>query len=189
MEKRKKIGCVVGLLAVIASLSLIPLVQAQAQPPLSTNECMAYAYTKSGDHAFLLENNSFAYGTNIFIRTNCEELQLKIDGTPYSTYRNQTQISFSIESPMINMTLESGNFSYYAENVSLFQDRFTWSDNYIQYLDEQPKLTFIEFGKLTFQENVVSVASIVVVWFLSVNIYWSLINHYLDRNLFEEVVE
>lgn len=189
MEKRKKIGCVVGLLAVIASLSLIPLVQAQAQPPLSTNECMAYAYTKSGDHAFLLENNSFAYGTNIFIRTNCEELQLKIDGTPYSTYRNQTQISFSIESPMINMTLESGNFSYYAENVSLFQDRFTWSDNYIQYLDDQPKLTFIEFGKLTFQENVVSVASIVVVWFLSVNIYWSLINHYLDRNLFEEVVE
>jgi hypothetical protein len=189
MEKTKKIGCVVGLLAVIASLSLIPLVQAQAQPPLSTNECMAYAYTKSGDHAFLLENNSFAYGTNIFIRTNCEELQLKIDGEPYSLYRNQTQISFSIESPMINMTLESGNFSYYAENVSLFQDRFTWSDNYIQYLDDQPKLTFIEFGKLTFQENVVSVASIVVVWFLSVNIYWSLINHYLDRNLFEEVVE
>ena len=42
---------------------------------------------------------------------------------------------------------------------------------------------------LTFQENVVSVGSIVIVWFLSVNIYWALINHYLDRNLFEEVVE
>ena len=184
-----KIGCVIGLFAALASLSLIPLVQAQPQPPLSTDECMAYAFTKSGDHGFLLENNSFAYGTNIFIRTNCEELQLLIDGQPYSTYRNQTDISFAFESPMINMTLTSGNFSYYAQNVSIFQDRFTWSDNYIQYMDNQPKLTFIEMGKLTFQENVVSVASIVVVWFLSVNIYWALINHYLDRNLFEEVVE
>jgi len=45
-----KIGCVIGLLAALASLSLIPLVQAQPQPPLSTDECMAYAFTKSGDH-------------------------------------------------------------------------------------------------------------------------------------------
>ncbi len=187
--RRNKIGCVIGLLAVLASLSLIPLVQAQAQPPIRQDECMAYAFTRSGDHGFLLENNSFAYGTTIFIRTNCEELQLKIDGEKYSTYRNQTEIAFNFESPMINMTLESGNFSYYAENVSIFQDRFTWSDNYIQYMDEKPTMTFIELGALTFQENVVSVASIVMVWFLSVNIYWALINHYLDRNLFEEVVE
>lgn len=187
MEIRFIIGCVVGLLAV-ASFSL-PLVQAQPQPPIQDDDCLAYAYTRTGNHAFLLENNSFAYGSTIFIKNNCEELNLLLDGEIYSTYKNQSDIQIPVINPIMNITLVSGNYTYYAHNAMLFQDQFTWSDNYIQYRDNQPELTFIEFGVLTFQENVVSVASIVVVWFLSVNIYWSLINHYLDRNLFEEVVE
>ena len=186
-ENYKRLCCrVAGLLVV---LSLLPLVQAQSQPPIQGDECLAYAFTRSGDHGFLLENNSIAYGNTIFIRTNCEQIDVFFDGVRTSTYTNQSMIQIFFEGVSLNMTLQSGNYTYYAQNVVLFESQFTWSQNYLDYTQNLPEMTFIEFGKMTFQENVVSVASIVIVWFLSVNIYWALINHYLDRNLFEEVVE
>jgi hypothetical protein len=187
-EKQIRLICrVAGLLVV---LSLSPLVQAQNQPPIQANEdCLAYAYTRSGQHGFLLENNSIAYGNTVFIRTNCDQLDVYFDGVKQSTYTNQSLIQIYFEGYSLNMTLRSDNYTYYANNVVLFESQFSWSDNYLQYQEQLPQLTFIELGKMTFQENVVSVASIAIVWFLSVNIYWALINHYLDRNLFEEVVE
>jgi hypothetical protein len=186
---QKKYGCVIWVLSVVAFIPLLPLVQAQPQPPIQSDECLAYAFTRSEQHGFILENNSFAYGSTIFIKTNCEVLDVYFDGELTSKYTNQSEIQIMFNEPIINMTLRSENFTYHAQNVVLFQNQFSWSQNYVQYVENQPELTFIEFGKMTFQENVVSVASIVIVWFLSVNIYWALINHYLDRNLFEEVVE
>ena len=185
-ENFKRLCCrVAGLLVV---LSLLPLVQAQSQPPIQ-EECLAYAFTRSGEHGFLLENNSIAYGNTIFIKSNCQTLNVFMDGEMYSTYTNQSLIQIYFEGVSLNMTLTSGNYTYYAQNVVLFESQFSWSQNYLEYQENLPELTFVELGKMTFQENVVSVASIVIVWFLSVNIYLALINHYLDRNLFEEVVE
>ena len=186
-ENYKRLCCrFAGLLVV---LSLLPLVQAQSQPPIQQDECLAYAFTRSGEHGFLLENNSIAYGNTIFIRSNCETVNVFIDGQRYSTYTNQSLIQIYFECVSLNMTIQADNFTYYAQNVVLFESQFSWSQNYLEYQEQLPEMTFIELGKMTFQENVVSVASIVIVWFLSVNIYWALINHYLDRNLFEEVVE
>ena len=186
-ENFNRLCCrVVGLLVV---LSLLPLVQAQSQPPIQQDECLAYAFTRSGQHGFLLENNSIAYGNTVFIRSNCEQLTIFMDGEFYSSHSNQSEIQIYFEGFSLNMTIESGNFTYYAQNVVLFESQFAWSQNYLEYQENLPELTFVELGKMVFQENVVSVASIAIVWFLSVNIYWALINHYLDRNLFEEVVE
>ena len=120
---------------------------------------------------------------------NCEQLTIFMDGEFYSSHSNQSEIQIYFEGFSLNMTIESGNFTYYAQNVVLFESQFAWSQNYLEYQENLPELTFVELGKMVFQENVVAVASIAIVWFLSVNIYWALINHYLDRNLFEEVVE
>lgn len=175
-----------GLLGfVILTLSLLPLVQAQPQP--LEDDCLAYAFTKSDQHSFLLENYSIAYGDQIFIRTNCDQFTVYFDNVFHSNYTDQKEIMIPYSSNSINLTIESGNYSYFAYKVVRFDNEFSWSSEYVQYIENQPSL--IEVGALTFQENVVSVGSIVIVWFLSVNIYWALINHYLDRNLFEEVVE
>lgn len=174
-----------GFLGLLVLISL-PLVQAQPQPP---NDCLAYAFTRSDAHSFLLENNSYAYGNQIFIRTDCQDFSVYFDNEFYANYQNQNSASIFIPNGTLNMTIQSGNYTYYAQNIMVFENQFSWTQNYITYQRDLPELTFIELGKITFQENVVSLASILIVWFLSVNIYWALINHYLDRNLFEEVKE
>lgn len=185
MEKHTK-RLIKGIFFLLV-LSLLPLVQAQDQPPIQ-QDCLAYAYTQSEGHSFLLQNNSIAYGNQIYVRTNCDEYTITIDDEFFGNFGSRFNL-FEVENGSLNFTITSGNFSYVANNVMVFGNQFTWSQDYQTWVDEQPRMTFIELGALTFQENVVSLASIVVVWFLSVNIYWALINHYLDRNLFEEVVE
>ena len=185
MEKQKK--WLIEGVSVLLVLTLLPLVQAQSQPPIQ-EDCLAYAYTQSEGHSFLLQNNSIAYGNQIYVRTNCDEYTVEIDGEFFGNFGSRFNL-FEVENGSLNFTITSGNFTYVANNVMVFGNQFTWSENYQTWVDEQPQMSFIELGKMTFQENVVAVASIVIVWFLAVNIYWALINHYLDRNLFEEVVE
>jgi hypothetical protein len=182
----KKTRLIKGVLF-LSALTLLPLVQAQDQPPIQ-EECLAYAFTQSEGHSFLLHNNSLAYGNQVFIRTNCDQYTVSINGEFFGNFGSRYNF-FEVENGTMNLTITSGNYSYVAENVVIFQNQFTWSENYQVWLDDQPQMTFIELGAMVFQENVVSVASIVIVWFLAVNVYWALINHYLDRNLFEEVVE
>ena len=183
--KKLRLGC--RVLGFLVLLSFIPLVQAQSQPPIIKEDCLAYAYSSIDRHSFLLNNDSIAYGDRIFIKSNCG-FDVYIDDELYGSF-NTTEKELFIQTDNLNLTIKSGNYSYIANNVIFFKTQFTWSDQYLTYQENLPEMSFIELGVLTFQENVVSVVSIVIVWFLSVNIYWALINHYLDRNLFEEVVE
>lgn len=167
--------------------TLLPLVQAQTPPP--SDECLAYAFTRSEGHSFLMENNTIVYGNQILIKTNCETFNVYFDDIFYATYDNVEEASIFYDGINVNMTITSGNYTYEAQNVVIFQNQFTWSNEYQRYTQNLPSLTYIEMGEIVFKENVVAVSSILIVWFLSVNIYWILINHYLDRRLFEEVVE
>ncbi len=179
-----KMAVVLGLICVF---TLLPQVQALTPPP--EEECLAYAFTRSEGHSFLLENNTVVYGNQILIRSNCQTYNVYFDDVLYATYQNQSEASIFYDNININMTITSGNYSYYAQNVVIFQNQFTWSNEYQRYVQNLPELTYLELGEIVFKENVVAVSSILIVWFLSVNIYWILINHYLDRRLFEEVVE
>lgn len=174
-------GCLLGC------FTLFPLVQAQQPPP--NDDCLAYAYTRSEGHSFLLENNSIVYGNQILIKTNCRSFDVFFDDEYYATYQGVSSASIFYESNNVNLTIVSGNFTYEAHNVVIFNNQFTWSNEYQKYIETLPEMTFFEMGELVFKENVVAVSSIIVVWFLSINVYWILINHYLDRRLFEEVVE
>ena len=180
-----KMAVYVGL--IVFGFTLLPLVQAQQPPP--SEECLAYAYTRSDGHSFLIENNTIVYGNQILIKTDCKKFDVYFDNEFYASYDNVKDTSIFYDGININMTIKSGNYTMYANNVVIFQNQFTWSNEYVRYNQNLPELTYFELGEIVFKENVVSVSAIIIVWFLSVNIYWVLINHYLDRRLFEEVVE
>lgn len=172
---------------ILFGFTLLPLVKAQQPPP--SEDCLAYAFTRSDGHAFLLENNSIVYGNQIFIRTDCDQFDVYFDDVFYASYKDVDSTSIFPDGIYVNMTIVSGNYTMYANNIIIFQNQFTWSNEFVRYTQNLPEMSYFELGEIVFKENIVSVSAIVIVWFLSVNIYWVLINHYLDRKLFEEVVE
>ena len=60
----------------LASFLFLPTVS--ADDPSSS--CLAYAYTESETHAFLIQANTSNFGNEINVQTDCEYIELWIDG-------------------------------------------------------------------------------------------------------------
>jgi len=72
---------------------LLPIGTATAAPGF----CLAYAYTESGNHSFLIQDNSSNFGDNITIITDCDNLTINVDGQFFArTSKNTAQ--FVLES-------------------------------------------------------------------------------------------
>lgn len=156
---------------------------AQAQDPPSSSDCLAYAFTSSERHLFLIGENTSVFGQKISINHNCEELQLFVDGE-FAAASN-SNLSYSVEPGRHNITLIFDNQTLIMNNVDFYPDRLNWEYEYEQ-LEEQ-KSAYISISDSTFQINWAVAFSIVIVWVLAVYVYWQLINSYVERNFIEEV--
>ena len=160
---------------------LLPIGTATAAP----GDCLAYAYTESGNHAFLVKDNSSNFGENITIITDCENLTVLLDGEFYaSTNKNMT---LKIESGLHNLSLISENFTATYSNVLFYPDFLEWESKYRFEMNQD--LEFIDSALVDTRTNWAVFIGVVVVWILCVYVYWNLINSFIQRNFIEEVVQ
>ena len=153
----------------------------------SPNECLAYAYTKSGSHYFLMEDNSSNFGDNLTIITDCEYIEIKIEGEFYANITRNTEIS--IQPGKYNLTFENDYFNKSFSNVVFYPNFLTWEDSYLDMLRSLEPPTMVEAGSIESKLNWAVFFGIVVVWILCVYVYWNLINTFVQRNFIEEVVQ
>lgn len=164
---------------------------ATADPPIQNeNECLIYSYSESGNHLFLLGNNKTLFGNNITIIHNCQEITVNINGN-FSAFTTNNKVTIPINYGINDIQIINENKSYTYKNVTFIPDRLSWE---LDYYDWQFNSSFtikeyIELSKATAQANWASILSIVVVFCLTTLVYWHLINAYVDKNYFEEVID
>lgn len=172
--------CFAGVLLVL----LLSPVSAQAPP--QEKECLAYAYTESENHYFLMKNNSSIFGSKVFVEHNCDELEIHLNGQFYISSNNN--FDFVIDPGISNFTFfMDDNKSIIYENVVFYPERLNWEFDYEMLESQKP--TFIEMAKADVEMNWAVSFSIVIVWVLSTYVYWSLINNYTQRTFVEEVTQ
>ena len=137
--------------------------------------CISYSYTKEGDHYFLLQDNSTMFGNTLIIKHNCDDLQLYLNGD--LVLQSSNNATLQIPTGLNNFTFVQDNQTITYSNVENIAIKK-------EILSDLPSITQNESNR---QINLVSLFTALIVWALSVNVYWRLINHYVDRNYFEEV--
>lgn len=184
MEKKKtQMGLSVWFL-IIGGLLLLPPVSAQ-DPPVD-DECLAYAYTNSEQHYFLLRGNSSMFGSTLNIIHDCDQVSIYVDGFFLASSSND--FSTILEPGLHNVTIEADNQTLTYRNVMFYPDRLEWEYEY-QITFDQPTKPMIDLELSYSRTNYAVGIGIFMVWVLTTYVYWSLISAYVDRNFIEEVVQ
>ena len=170
-------------LIALGLLLLIPPVMADNAPP--SQECLAYAYTESETHSFLVRDNSSNFGSVLKVVTDCQYIELWVDGER-AAVSNESQFSYQLEQGIYNLSLISDGFQENYSYVSFYPDRLEWRYEWTK-LNGGSGVEMIEVGKATLQENWASFLSIIITWFLATYVYWQFVQTYVQRNFIEEV--
>ena len=173
-------------------LLLIQTPNTAAEPPIDEKECIAYGYSKSFNHYFLINDNALMFGQNVTINHNCETLEVKLNGSSL-VYDQSGSFEMRFQSGTYNLTFTNNeNYSINYSNVEFLPDRLEWQFEFLEWDNQQNDYSLDEFilrSKATAAENWASILSIVMVFTLTTMVYWNLINSYVDRNFCEEVKE
>jgi len=162
---------------------LLPIESTSAVPP---DDCLAYAYTESENHAFLIQVNSSNFGNTIKIKTDCEQLQLSIDGFVVASSTNESYFEYQVEQGRFNVSLYSPNgFSEEYNGVSFYPDRLGWEFEWLEL--SGANIQYVNVEEADLKENWASFLSVVIAWFLSTYVLWQLVQTYVQRNFIEEV--
>jgi hypothetical protein len=183
MKKEKKTQMGLRVVLVLASVLLLPIATAQDPPVDDREECLAYAYTSSENHLFLLGENVSMFGERLVIVHDCEEVEVFIDGVFQAG--SSSNFALIVEPGTHNISIEGSGFNDSFSNVVFFPDRLEWEYDF--QLIQESKPQFIEINLAQLQTNWAVGIGIVVVWVLTTYVYWSLISSYVDRNFIEEV--
>lgn len=160
---------------------LLPANTAAAPP----SQCLAYAFTESENHAFLVQDNSSNFGSKLKIKTDCSSIELIIDGARVAT-SNSSYFEYQIDQGIHNITLNGDGFNETYNNVIIYPDRLNWEYEWNELTGKD--IEFIDITKASLQENWASFLSVVIAWFLSTYVYWQLVQSYIQRNFIEEVM-
>lgn len=180
-EKINKWVLDVGVLFLL--VLLLPGAAAQGPPVDGREECLAYAYTSSEQHLFLMGDNSSMFGSKLMIIHNCQDLEVYVDG--FFEASSSSNFSIIIEQGIHNISIQSNGFNESFSNVVFYPDRLEWEYEFQTF--QQPQKQFIEIDLAQLQTNYAVGIGIVIVWVLSTYVYWQLISSYVDRNFIEEV--
>ena len=182
-EKTTQMGLRVGVLFTV--VLLLPLVAAQDPPVDDQQSCLAYAYTSSENHLFLLGNNVSMFGSRLVVIHNCENLEVYIDGL--FEMSSGSNMGLTIQEGIHNITLQGDGFNATFQNVVFYPDRLDWEYQYQVIQESKPQFIDIEVSEL--RTNWAVGVGIIIVWVLTTYVYWQMISSYVDRNCIEEVVQ
>jgi len=155
----------------------------------SPYEQSAYAFSQSGEHYFLVQNNSTLFGNNLTIVHNCETMIVDLNQTFYAQ-SNSSKLKISIQPGTYDISLNCDDVFFNYSNVLFYPDQLQWVQQF-ELLNsfELPTLDMIILEEAESIANWGSFWSILIVWLLTTYVYWNLINHYVQRNFIEEVIE
>jgi hypothetical protein len=183
MRKEKINKWAVNVVGIFTLVLLLPSVTADG-PPFDRAECLAYAYTSSDTHLFLLGDNASMFGSKLMIVHNCEELEIYVDG--FFEASSSSNFSIIMEQGNHNISIASNGFNESFSNVFFYPDRLQWEYDF-EMIQQKPKQQFIEINLAQLQTNYAVGIGILIVWVLTTYVYWQLISSYVDRNFIEEV--
>jgi len=169
-----------GILLLFAVFLLAPAAQAHAPP------CLVYSYTESGNHQFLIGNNTSQFGNNLTVVHNCENVSITMNGEFYAYISKTTSIPLNPGLYNISMTYENQTSNF--ENVMFYPDYLNWEANF-DFWTNEPEVELIEKTLLDTRTNWAVFIGIGITWILCVYVYWNLINSFTQRNFIEEVTQ
>jgi hypothetical protein len=177
-------GLVVAFVLVLTLAVLPPPATAQgaaAGPP-----CLAYAFTQSGDYDFLATNDHVVHGDNLTIIHNCQRLEAFVDDV-YVGGTNSSSFRVPVSPGMVNLSLidVEGN-QIWNLTFEVIPDRLKWDIQWEQLQLSLP--SYVDGAEVSRQANWAAAMTGLIVWVLSVYVYWNLINSFVQRNYVEEVV-
>lgn len=180
-------GSITICAVILLSAFIIPT--AKADPPIQNDNCLSYGYAESGNHLFLLGENKTIFGNNIIFVHNCEFLRIQVNGN-FSAYSTNNIFTVPIEIGNNQIKIESNESITIFNNVSVLPDRLQWEFEFYDWQsgNDYTIEEYISISTATAQKNWAAILSIVVVFSLVTQVYWHLINAYIDKNYFEEVV-
>ena len=160
---------------------------ASAEPP-NEKECLFYGYSSSFNHYFLLEDNAVVFGTNLTFVNNCEKLTIYTDDNFLAQSENGSTVYVNLFAGTYNFTINADGKNYTINNAELLPNALTWYGDYNDWKYGDFSLeALVELSYAEAQENWASFLTAVIIWVLTVFVYWNLINSYVDRNYAEEV--
>ena len=177
MRRNQIQGLIVAF--IVLAVASPPTVEA-ASPP---DSCLAYAFTESDNHRFLIGSNLTAYGNEINLVHDCGRAEIWIDGSFYA--EGETGLSVSVEAGNYTVELRGQNQTWTYSNVEIRPDRLDWDFNFSLVYDREVKL--IPESEAKVMQNWAAGATGLIIWVLCVYVYWNLINSYTQRNFIEEV--
>ena len=186
VQHRIKTTLILGILTLLLPLT-IPT--AYAEPPIESPDCLAYAYTVSEDHYFLLKSNASGFGTNITVQHNCESINVFIDGN-FSVSAGNNSFIFYLQPGIHNLTIQTPyeNISIY--NFQVYPNRLDWAFDFEMWQNRNIDFNeYVELSASIAKANWASILSILIVFILVTYVHWNLINSYVDRNFCEEVTK
>ena len=182
-EKTTHMGLRVAVLFTL--VLLLPTVTAQDPPVDDAERCLAYAYTSSDNHLFLLGQNTSMFGARLNVVHDCDDLQVYVDG--FFEVSSSSSMAVTIEPGIHNITLQADGFNATFTDVVFYTDRLNWEYEFQVIQDSKPQFIDIEVSEL--RTNWAVGVGIVIVWVLTTYVYWQMISSYVDRNFIEEVVQ
>lgn len=174
---------------IMGLILLSPVIPTTSAEPPGNNDCIFYAYSESQNHKFLIDSNAALFGTNVTLIHNCDYIQVNLNGEFFTASTNSTDIRFSINPGIYNITVEYDNNTKIMNNVDFYPDTLTWYGDYMTWQYGDYDGSYIKISELNTKENYVSAVTAIIIWVLCVYVYWNLINTYVDRNFCEEVVK
>ena len=168
-----------GLIVAVLMLAALPPGGAAVSPP----ECLAYAYTESEDHRFLVSNNSTAYGNELNLVHNCGRAYLYVDGEFLA--EGETGLSVFLEPGNYSIEIRGMNESWVYSGFEIRPDRLDWNLNFSFIYPENERL--IPESEAKVMQNWAAGATGLIIWVLCVYVFWNLIDSYVQRNFIEEV--
>lgn len=186
--KEKRILNTHGLVCVIIGLAstfaLIP--SAYASPP---DSCLAYAYSGEDDYSFLVRENTTIFGERMVVIHNCDFVEILSDGN--FIQGSYTNFTIPVDNGIRNYTINGylNDTLVYNENINNVES-FSLEMNFKEFfgIEEYELQEYINSRDVNRLQNISAIGTAFVIWLVCVNVYWRLINHYIDRNYFEEVI-
>lgn len=174
--------------AVLVVFSYSPNAAASLTP--DEQGCHFIGYTFDGyNHYSLLKNNSSLIGQELRIESNCDNIEIYANGNFMMGGQSNFVINVPLDTYEIKITAYQSNTS----KEWLFEQLYFFpSASWGEFLDaennriENPiTLSLNDFNN---QKVMIVIFSSVIVWFISTALIWRVVNLYVDRFHFEEVV-
>ena len=167
----------------LLALITVPPALAAENPP-----CVAYAYTTDGSepHYSMVYDNSYVFGNQIVVKSNCNNTTLYVDGQ-FAASSPSSKLNTFINNGIHDVTITSDNYTETFRNVTFISSgQLSSIVNQIpnEYNPYSIPYTMDQIDSL---ELWAGIGSILLSWALVTGIMWRLIKSYNDSNYCMEV--